>query len=118
MAKLKGPLLSINAHGSIGKRITYSQRASGNQVRFQRANHDRKSASQLSERTLFLEALGKWDDLTNSQKEQWNEFNRGAGAAYRVQKGLITGFHCFMKQYIDFSKAGLAPLKLPDGTLW
>jgi len=41
-----------------------------------------------------------------------------AGAAYRAQKGLITGFHCFMKQYIDFSKAGLAPLKLPDGTLW
>ena len=39
-------------------------------------------------------------------------------AAYRAEKGLISGFHCFMKQYIDFTKAGLAPLKLPDGTLW
>ena len=39
-------------------------------------------------------------------------------AEYRAKKGLISGYHCFMKQYIDFSNAGLAPLKLPDGTLW
>ena len=39
-------------------------------------------------------------------------------AAYRAQKGLISGFHCFVKQYIDFTKLSLAPLKLPDGTLW
>jgi len=77
MAKLKGPLLSINAHGSIGKRLTYSQRSSGNQVRFQRANKDANSASQQTERALFLEALGKWNSLTNSEKQQWNEFNRG-----------------------------------------
>jgi hypothetical protein len=38
--------------------------------------------------------------------------------SYRAQKGLISGYHCFMKQYIDFTKASLAPLKLPDGTLW
>ncbi len=38
--------------------------------------------------------------------------------AYRAQKGLVSGFHCFVKQYIDFTKLGLAPLKLPDGTLW
>ena len=39
-------------------------------------------------------------------------------AAYRAKRGLITGFHCFMKQYVDFTKLGLDPLKLPDGTLW
>ncbi len=39
-------------------------------------------------------------------------------APYRALKGLISGYHCFMKQYIDFTKLGLAPLKLPDGTLW
>ncbi len=39
-------------------------------------------------------------------------------AAYRAQRGLISGYHCFNKQYIDFTKKGLAPLKLPDGTLW
>jgi len=38
--------------------------------------------------------------------------------ARRAQKGLISGYHCFMKQYIDFTKLGLAPLKLPDGKLW
>ena len=39
-------------------------------------------------------------------------------AAYRAKKGLISGYHCFVKQYIDFTKLSLAPLKLPDGTLW
>ena len=45
-------------------------------------------------------------------------YNGAVKAAYRAQKGLISGYHCFMKQYIDFTKAGYAPLKLPDGTLW
>lgn len=39
-------------------------------------------------------------------------------APYRAQKGLISGYHCFIKQYLDFTKLGLAPLKLPDGTKW
>jgi len=75
MAKLEGPLLSVNAHGSIGKRLTYSRRSTGNQARFQRANHDANSASQQSQRALFLVALGKWNSLTDEQQELWNEYN-------------------------------------------
>jgi len=75
MAKLKGPLLSVNAHGSIGKRLTYSKRPSGNQARFQRANHDANTSSQQTQRTLFLEAIGKWNSLTDEQQELWNIYN-------------------------------------------
>ena len=77
MAKLNGPLLSVNAHGSIAKRITYSKRYTGNQVRFQRANKDANTSSQQTQRALFLEALEKWNSLTPSEKEQWNEYNKG-----------------------------------------
>ena len=75
MAKLKGPLLSANAHGSIAKRITYSKRNTGNQVRFQHANKDTNSADQQTQRGLFLEAIGKWHELTSDEQEDWNEYN-------------------------------------------
>ena len=75
MAKLIGPLFSENAHGSIGKRLTYSKRKSGNQARFQRANHDANTSSQQTQRTLFLTALAAWNGLSNSQKQLWNDYN-------------------------------------------
>ena len=77
MAKLEGPLLSINAHGSIHTELTFSKRPSGNQVRFQGKNHDANSASQQTQRALFLEALGKWNSLTDEQQELWNAYNNG-----------------------------------------
>ena len=75
MAKLIGPLFSESAHGSISKRLTYSKRKSGNQARFQRANHDYNSTSQQTQRALFLVALGKWNSLTNAHQTLWREYN-------------------------------------------
>jgi hypothetical protein len=75
MAKLVGPLLSVSAHGSIAKRITYSKRASCNQVRFQKANKDANTSLQQTQRDFFLEALDSWKSLTNDEKAEWNDFN-------------------------------------------
>jgi len=75
MAKLKGPLLSENAHGSIAKRLTFSKRASGNQARFQHANHDSNTTSQQTQRTLFLQARDAWQLLTTEEKALWKEYN-------------------------------------------
>ncbi len=36
----------------------------------------------------------------------------------RLKKNVISGYHCFMDQYMRASKAGLDPLKLPDGTIF
>ncbi len=76
MAKLAGPLFSVGAHGSIAKRLTFSRRTSGNQARFQHANKDALSALQLTQRDLFLEALGYWNTLTADEKELWSEYNK------------------------------------------
>ena len=35
-----------------------------------------------------------------------------------LKKGLISGYHCFMNQYIRATIEGLDPLKLPDGTVF
>jgi len=76
MAKLKGPLLSESAHGMIGDRLTFSKRTSGNQARYQRTNKDANSSSQQTQRSLFLEARGKWQSLDDEQKELWKEYNK------------------------------------------
>lgn len=36
----------------------------------------------------------------------------------RLNKNRITGYHCFMDQYMRAKREGLRPLKLPDGTVW
>ena len=77
MARLLGPLFSENAHGSLGKRLTFSQRSSGNQARFQRANHDTNSSSQQTQRSFFLLAIAAWNSLADSEKELWNVYNKG-----------------------------------------
>lgn len=75
MAKVEGPLHSISAHGSFGPRLTYSHRKSGQQVRFQKAQINARSAAQLSERALFEQARDLWLTLAPADKTAWNEYN-------------------------------------------
>lgn len=77
MAKLRHPLHSIDAHGSVGPRLTFSSRRSGPQVRYQKSQLDAKSGAQLAERALFDEARGKWNTLSDADKAAWDIFNRG-----------------------------------------
>ena len=74
MAKIKGPLLSNLASGSIGPRLTFSQRTSGQQARFQKAQVDVITTDRTTQRDYFIEAYGKWNTLSTAQQKQWNDF--------------------------------------------
>lgn len=74
MAKIKHPLLSAEASGSIGPRLTYSKKASGQQVRIQKAQADVVTSGRTTQRNYFIEGYGKWNSLTDEQQEQWNDF--------------------------------------------
>jgi len=54
--KVKGPLQSASAHGTFGPRLTFSERGSGQQARFQRAQKDARTSSQLARREVFEDA--------------------------------------------------------------
>jgi len=71
MAKLKGPLLSLTARGSFGPRLTFSDRTSGQQVRYQRAQVDYENDARLQQRTRFFMAKEWWLDLTAAEKSEW-----------------------------------------------
>ena len=77
MAKIKGPLLSNEASGSIGPRLAFSQRKSGQQVRHQKAQKDLTTAGRTVQRDYFIEAYGKWNSLSAAQQKQWNDFVTG-----------------------------------------
>lgn len=74
MAKIQGPLLSLSASGSIGPRLTFSQRKSGQQARFQKAQVDVITSERTTQRAYFDEAVGKWNSLSGPEQEQWNTF--------------------------------------------
>jgi hypothetical protein len=71
MAKLNGPLMSIDARGSLGPRLTFSTRSSGPQCRFQSKQADAQSAGQLLQRGFFSTAITWWGMLTPVEKGLW-----------------------------------------------
>ncbi len=71
MAKLNGPLLSIEARGSLGPRLTFSMRRSGPQVRFQRAQADVITSARTLQRSYFSMAAGWWGELSQAEQDDW-----------------------------------------------
>ena len=71
MAKLTGPLFSLNAKGSIGKELTFTDRRSGAQVRFQKKQTDISTPSRVINRGYFKTAVGWWHILTPSEQLEW-----------------------------------------------
>jgi len=74
MAKISGPLFSIEARGSFGPRLTFSKRQSGQQVRFQKAQADTITTSRTLQRDFFTDARVAWGSLTVEQQQDWNNF--------------------------------------------
>jgi len=74
MAKLEGPLLSHDAHGTLAGILTYSKRKIVKQVRFQRKQKDVVSTDRTTNRTFFQDGVTAWHTLTDEQKQEWNDF--------------------------------------------
>jgi len=71
MVKLSGPLLSLAAHGTVGAALTYSGRASGAQVRFQKKQADVATSARTTQRGFFQKAVGWWHELTPTEQGEW-----------------------------------------------
>jgi len=71
MPKVSGPLYSVSASGSIGERLTFSKRASGQQARFQKPQKDRTTAERTIQRAKFSLGLDLWRSLPLLEKAYW-----------------------------------------------
>lgn len=96
MTKIKGPLHSISASGSICDKITFSLRDSGQQVRWQKKQRDVITEARTEARTAYSNAVIAWRLLSDSEKETWKEQAIGSE---------LTGYNLFVQEYIyNYSK--------------
>lgn len=76
MAKLKGPLMSLAAQGPVGDTLTFSERRSGSQVRFQKKQKDRITPGRTTQRGFFQMAFSWWHELTTDEQNEWDKIAR------------------------------------------
>lgn len=74
MVKIKAPLQSATASGSLKLGLTFSRRSSGQQVRRQRGQADVTTSARTTQRGYFNEAVEKWNSLSAGEQGQWNDF--------------------------------------------
>ena len=89
MAKVTAPLASIGASGSVHGTLTFSQRKSGQQVRFQKKQKDYVNDARQAARANYSAAVAAWRAMTTEEK-----------AVYftRAENMPMTGYNLFVKE--------------------
>ena len=72
MAKLKNPLLSLAAHNTLSKAITFVKRRGRNIAEKKPVITDAKSAAQLSWRHMYQKCAALWHALSAAEQADWN----------------------------------------------
>lgn len=90
MAKLKGPLLSANAHGKIANTLAYSHRNLKNITRKYHYPKKETTLAQWTQRHIIGLLTAHWQVMTDGEKATFNTL----GAAARPK---ISGFNYFIK---------------------
>ena len=102
MAKLSSPLFSKTASGSIAGLLTYSERKSGSQVRYQRRPADNPTTDRLIQRQAYLAAVEGWNALTDEQKAVWKTNAKGL---------QMTGYNLYIRDntvsYLSYYGVGV-----------
>lgn len=92
MAKVVAPLFSQTASGTIGQRLTFSSRKTGQQVRFQKKNRYTRSFAQNYQRLSFLFATRGWRLLSPVGKRAIN---------YQARNLPMTGYNLYIKRRLS-----------------
>ena len=91
MAKTTGPLISLDAHGSLAKTLNYSSRRSGPQCRKYNKPTGVPSAKQRGQRRLTEFLVAQWQNMSAADKATWAE---NAGAS----KYNLPAYHYFLRE--------------------
>ena len=75
MVKLRAPLLSQEARGTVGSVLTYSSKKTGTQVRFQRPQKDYENAARETIRDNFKLGIELWNYMPQSEKDYWRQIS-------------------------------------------
>lgn len=74
MVKIRAPLMSASASGTMGEVLTFSQRKSGPQVRYQRGQKSESTPAREPIRHAYRTGVELWHYLPGYEKSHWKEF--------------------------------------------
>lgn len=74
MAKTHGPLMSLSAHGTFGKTLTFQRRAGTHAVFLPKSPYDPKSERQLAIRDYIANGVSYWQNLGSAYQALWGGF--------------------------------------------
>ena len=77
MAKTKGPLMSISASGTIGKKLIYQKNIAGKYTRKYNKPSGTPSISQELIREYYEEGVENWKAFSDEERQEWNEYVEG-----------------------------------------
>jgi hypothetical protein len=93
MAKTQGALFSEKAQGTLANLLTYQGRKGFRHCHKKLTRVDPATASQLSGRTKFADAVTAWQALTAEQKATYN--------AAAVEIGGLSGYNYFIRLQME-----------------
>jgi len=104
--KIKGPLFSQSVSGTIAQAFTFSNRKSGQQVRFQRKQKDVSTALRIAQRANFLNAVDRWNVKDYGISIAGFSFYGvdPTGFERKGTKEKMTGFNFFIKSFLLFGE--------------
>lgn len=102
MAKLRGPLMSIDARGKFADAIVYGGWKGISWARVQFTPQNPQTALQDAIRLIFSQGVNGWQEKLTADKLLWD--------VAVTPKGLtMSGFNYFMSEYIKAMRAGTVP---------
>lgn len=90
MAKIKGPLFSLGAHGSLSKTLSYSRRRSGDQCRRYNKPTVPATPAQHAQRRLTEFLVAHWQNMSAGDRATWEANAKASGLN-------LSGYHYFLR---------------------
>lgn len=104
--------MSLKAHGTVGKRVTYKQKRGFDQATTIPTHPDAETLRQIRQRTIYLQGVMEWHMRTPAEQKAYETEARPL---------KITGFNLLMRRFLNGELDGytllLLPLDLPTPTL-
>jgi len=108
MAKVTGPLMSLDASGTVADTITFSKWKGANYVRLTVIPNNPQTASQVSQRDTLTAGVSTWRNGVScnaTSKASWDACASGLG---------MSGFNRFTKKFINTNSQHEAPWVVPQ----
>jgi len=111
MAKLRGPLMSIDARGKFADAIVFGGWKGIPWARVQFIPQNPQTDLQQALRLIFTEGVTRWQQLTPTIQGHWQVAVENKGVT-------MSGFNFFMSEYITSMRAGQVPSDNPPANLY